>query len=65
MSQTRCLALVGRGFQHLQQNAKFKLYARSTRAYRLWSELYRAVEGDEHSLLRALQEKGFVKWRKG
>jgi hypothetical protein len=39
--------------------------ARSTRAYRLWSELYRAVEGDEHSLLRALQEKGFVKWRKG
>ena len=39
--------------------------ARSTRAYRLWSELYRAVEGDESSLLRALQEKGFVKWRKG
>lgn len=39
--------------------------ARSTRAYRLWSELYRAVEGDERSLLRALQEKGFVKWRKG
>ena len=39
--------------------------ARSTRAYRLWSELYRAVEGDERSLLRALQEKGFVKSRKG
>ena len=39
--------------------------ARSTRAYRLWSELYRAVEGDERSLLRALQEKGFVKWRRG
>ena len=39
--------------------------ARSTRAYRLWSELYRAVEGDERSLLRALQEKGFVKVRKG
>ena len=39
--------------------------ARSTRAYRLWSELYRAFEGDERSLLRALQEKGFVKWRKG
>ncbi len=39
--------------------------ARSTKAYRLWSELYRAVEGDERSLLRALQEKGFVKWRKG
>lgn len=38
--------------------------ARSTRAYRLWSELYRAVEGDERSLLRALQEKGFVKARK-
>ena len=38
--------------------------ARSTRAYRLWSELYRAVEGDESSLLRALQEKGFVKTRK-
>ena len=38
--------------------------ARSTRAYRLWTEVYRAVEGDEHSLLRALQEKGFVKWRK-
>ena len=38
--------------------------ARSTRAYRLWSELYRAVEGDERSLLRALQEKGFVKTRK-
>ena len=39
--------------------------ARSTRAYRLWSELFRAVEGDERSLLRALQEKGYVKWRKG
>ena len=39
--------------------------ARSTRAYRLWSELYRAVEGHESSLLRALQEKGFVIWRKG
>lgn len=38
--------------------------ARSTRAYRLWSELYRAVEGDERSLLRALQERGFVKTRK-
>ncbi len=38
---------------------------RSTRAYRLWSELYRAVEGDESSLLRALQEQGFVKWRRG
>lgn len=38
--------------------------ARSTRAYRLWSELYRAVEGDERSLLRALQDKGFVKTRK-
>lgn len=38
--------------------------ARSTRAYRLWSELYRAVEGDESSLLRALQEKGFVKTRR-
>lgn len=38
--------------------------ARSTRAYRLWSELYRSVEGDESSLLRALQEKGFVKVRK-
>ena len=39
--------------------------ARSTQTYRLWAELYRAVEGDERSLLRALQEKGFVKWRKG
>ena len=38
--------------------------ARSTRAYRLWAELYRAVEGDESSMLRALQEKGFVKTRK-
>ncbi len=35
----------------------------NTRAYRLWSELYRAVESDESSLLRALQEKGFVKTR--
>lgn len=39
--------------------------ARSTRVYRLWSELFSAVEGDERSLLRALQEKGYVKWRKG
>lgn len=39
--------------------------ARSTRPYRLWSALYRAVEGDERSLLRALQEKGYVKSRKG
>lgn len=39
--------------------------ARSTRAYRLWSDIFQAVETGERSLLRALQEKGFVKWRKG
>lgn len=38
--------------------------ARSTRAYRLWSDIFQAVESGERSLLRALQEKGFVKWRK-
>lgn len=39
--------------------------ARSTRAYKLWAELFHAVEGDGRSLLRALQDKGFVKSRKG
>jgi hypothetical protein len=38
---------------------------RSTRAYRLWSAVCDAVDGDERSLLRALQERGFVKYRKG
>ena len=38
--------------------------ARSTRAYRLWSDIFQAVETGERSLLRALQEKGFVKTRK-
>lgn len=37
---------------------------RSTRVYRLWSELLAAVEGDRGSLLRALQDKGYAK-RKG
>ena len=39
--------------------------ARSTRPYRLWSDIFQAVEGGERSLLRALQDKGFVKTRKG
>ncbi len=39
--------------------------ARSTRTYRLWSELSEALDGGRQSLLRALQEKGFVKARKG
>lgn len=39
--------------------------ARSTRTYRLWSELTEALDGSRQSLLRALQEKGFVKARKG
>ena len=39
--------------------------ARSTRTYRLWSELSEALDGGRQSLLRALQEKGFVKTRKG
>lgn len=39
--------------------------ARSTRTYRLWSELTEALDGSRQSLLRALQEKGFVKTRKG
>lgn len=38
--------------------------ARSTRTYRLWSELTEALDGSRQSLLRALQEKGFVKARK-
>ena len=38
--------------------------ARSTRAYRLWSEIQEAFESGERSLLRSLQEKGFVKTRK-
>ena len=39
--------------------------ARSTRAYRLWSDIFQAVETGERSLLKALQDKGFVKTRKG
>ena len=38
--------------------------ARSTRTYRLWSELTEALDGSRQSLLRALQEKGCVKARK-
>ncbi len=38
--------------------------ARSTRPYRLWSDIFQAIESGERSLLRALQEKGFVKTRK-
>ena len=38
--------------------------ARSTRTYRLWSDLLESVTGDHASLLRALQAKGFAK-RKG
>lgn len=38
---------------------------RTTRPYKVWSELLEAVQGEtEGSLLRALQERGFVK-RKG
>lgn len=37
---------------------------RTTRTYRLWSELFELVQGEsETSLLRALQAKGFVKKR--
>lgn len=37
---------------------------RSTRTYRLWADLWAAVEGEtEGSLLRALQDRGFVKRR--
>jgi hypothetical protein len=37
---------------------------RSTRPYRLWADLWAAVEGEtEGSLLRALQDRGFVKRR--
>jgi hypothetical protein len=39
--------------------------ARSTRTYQLWAELSEALDGNRESLLRALQEKGFVKTRKG
>lgn len=39
--------------------------ARSTRTYRLWAEVSEALDGNRQSLLRALQEKGFVKARKG
>ena len=38
--------------------------ARSTRPYRLWSDIQEALEGGERSLLRALQAKGFVKTRR-
>ena len=39
---------------------------RTTRTYRLWSELFELVQGDsDTSLLRALQAKGFVKKRGG
>lgn len=38
--------------------------ARSTRPYRLWSDIFQAIDSGERSLLRALQEKGFVKTRK-
>ena len=37
---------------------------RSTRTYRLWAELWAAMEGEtEGSLRRALQDRGFVKRR--
>ncbi|WP_156030150.1 hypothetical protein [Thiomonas sp. FB-Cd] len=37
---------------------------RNTRAYRLWAQLFDAVQGEaEGSLLRTLQERGFVKRR--
>lgn len=37
---------------------------RSTRPYRLWADLWAAVEGEtEGSLLRALEDRGFVKRR--
>ncbi len=39
---------------------------RTTRTYRLWSELFELVQGEsDTSLLRALQAKGFVKKRGG
>uniref|UniRef100_E6PTE5 Uncharacterized protein n=1 Tax=mine drainage metagenome TaxID=410659 RepID=E6PTE5_9ZZZZ len=39
---------------------------RATRTYRLWADLWEAVEGEtEGSLLRALQDRGFVKRRGG
>ena len=39
--------------------------ARSTRTYQLWAELSEALDGNRESLLRALQDKGFVKARRG
>ncbi|MBW4046422.1 MAG: hypothetical protein HIU89_00395 [Proteobacteria bacterium] len=37
---------------------------RTTRTYKLWADLFDAVEGEtEGSLLRALQDRGFVKRR--
>lgn len=38
---------------------------RATRTYQLWAKLFEAVSGDDISLLRALQEKGFVKAKRG
>lgn len=38
---------------------------RETRTYRLWAELVEALDGGAGSLLRALQDQGFVKTRKG
>jgi len=38
---------------------------RETRTYRLWAELVEALDGGGSSLLRALQDQGFVKTRKG
>ena len=39
---------------------------RTTRTYKLWSELFELVQGErDTSLLRALQSKGFVKKRGG
>lgn len=38
---------------------------RETRTYRRWAELVEALDGGSGSLLRALQDQGFVKTRKG
>ncbi len=39
---------------------------RNTRAYKLWAQLFDAMQGEaEGSLLRALQASGFVKKRGG
>ena len=37
---------------------------RNTKTYQLWSDLYDATCGETASLLRALQEAGFVKSRR-